>query len=100
MVTNSRFVAKQIKSDKVENVAMESIVMDGVIIGNVGNPENSITDEEKKDQDEEKVCKSSIKGLARRNREKHAILAEVGEEEDQTTRHTHRRRHRHKNSVA
>ena len=27
------------------------------------------------------MCKSIIKGLARRNREKHAILAEVGEEE-------------------
>ena len=41
--------------------------------------ENSKTDEEKKDQDEEKWCKSVIRGLARRNREKHAILAEVGE---------------------
>ena len=32
--------------------------------------ENSKTDEKKKDQDEEKWCKSVIKGLARRNREK------------------------------
>ena len=31
----------------------------------------------RKDQDEDKLCKSIIKGLARRNREKHAILAET-----------------------
>ena len=37
---------------------------------------NSNTDKEREDQDEEKWCKSII---ARRNREKHAILPEVGE---------------------
>ena len=45
----------------------------------VGKSENSKTGEESKDQDEEQWCKSSIKRLARRHREEHAILAEVGE---------------------
>ena len=31
-------------------------------------------------QNEERLCKSIIKGLARRNHEKHAILAEMVEE--------------------
>ena len=55
--------------------------MDGVRIGKVGKSVKSQTDKESKDQDEEQLCKSMINGLARRNREKHAILAEVGEEE-------------------
>ena len=37
--------------------------MDGVNIGKVGKSENSKTDEEQKDQDEEKLCKSVIKAL-------------------------------------
>ena len=58
--------------------------MDEVKIGKikkVWKSENSTTDEERKEQDREKLCKSIVKGLARRNREKHAILAEVGEED-------------------
>ena len=43
--------------------------------------ENSRTDEERKDQDEENLCRSIIKGLARRSRKKHTILAEVEEED-------------------
>ena len=39
------------------------------------------TDEERTDQDEEKLCKSIVEGLARRNCEKHAMLAEIEEEE-------------------
>ena len=46
------------------------------------------TDEERKDQDEEELCKSIMNGLARRSREKHSILANVGEK--RTTRHMHR----------
>ena len=54
--------------------------MDGMTIGTVGKSENSQTDVEREDQDAEKLCKS-IKGFARRSRERHAILAEVGEED-------------------
>ena len=53
--------------------------MHGVKIGKVGKLEDSKTDKERKDQDEETLCKSIIKGLTRRNREKHAILAEIEE---------------------
>ena len=38
-----------------------------------------------KDQDEEKLCKSIMRGFARRNREKHAILAEFGEEDQRAS---------------
>ena len=38
-----------------------------------------------RDQDQEKLCKSIIKGGARRNREKNAILAEVGEEDQRAS---------------
>ena len=50
-------------------------------IGKVGKSENSKTDEERKDQEEEKLCKSITKGLPRRNHEKHAMLAEIEAEE-------------------
>ena len=53
----------------------------GVTLGNVGKSEDSKTDEERRDHDEEKLCKSIVKGLARRIREKHVILAEVGKED-------------------
>ena len=75
VVTNSRFTAEQIKSDKVENV-----VMDGSKVGEFGKIEKSEStqiDKGKKDQDEKKLCKSIINRLARRNRDKHAILADV-----------------------
>ena len=98
VVTDNRCVAEQIKSDKVVNVAtggikmeefgkvgkrenLKSIVMDGVKIGTVGKSKNCQTVEERKDQDEEKLCKSIIHGFARSNREKHGILAGTGEEE-------------------
>ena len=101
VVTNNRCVAEQIKNDKVENVAtgeskigefgkvgkrqkLKSIVKDGVTIeqvGKVGKSENSKTQKERKDHNEEKLCRSIKKGLARRNREKHAILAEIEEEQ-------------------
>ena len=59
--------------------------MDGVKIGKVGKSESSQTHEEREDQDQEKLCKSNIKGGARRNREKNAILAEVGEEDQRAS---------------
>ena len=40
-------------------------------------------DTEMSSQSEERLCKSIIKGLARRNREKHAMLADVEEEQEQ-----------------
>ena len=67
-----------------KNQNLKSIVMDGVNIrkigkvGKVGKSETSETDAERKDQDEEKVCESIVKGLAKRNRVKYTILAEVG----------------------
>ena len=76
------------KLEKLEKVGKEqnlkSIVMDGVKTGKVGNSgklEKSKTDKERRRQHEEKLCKSIIKGIARRNREKHAILAEIEKEE-------------------
>ena len=45
----------------------------------LGNRRIPKTEEERKDQNEEKLCKSIIKGLARRHREKHAIFAEIEE---------------------
>ena len=39
------------------------------------------TDVETRCQNEEKLCKSIIKGIAGRNREKRVILAEIEEEE-------------------
>ena len=59
---------------------LKGIVMNGVKIGKVGEPENSKTDEAKKDPNEEKLRKSIIK---RKNHEKHTILAETEEEEEQ-----------------
>ena len=41
--------------------------------------QNYIVDEEMRSQSEERLCKSIVKGFARRNREKHATLAGVEE---------------------
>ena len=92
MVTNNRCIAQQIKNDKAENVVMDgsevgkfgkvgreqnlkSVVMDGVKSGKVGKSENCKIDEEMWSQGVERLCKSIMKGLARRNRERHAMLA-------------------------
>ena len=53
--------------------------MDGAKTGKVGKLENCNVDEEMWSQSEERLCKSIIKGLARRNRERHAMLADVEE---------------------
>ena len=95
VVTNNRCIAKQIEKDKAENVVVDgsrigefgkvgreqnlkSAVMNGVKIGKL---ENYMIDEEMRSQSEESLCKSIMKGLTRRNREKHAMLAEVEEKE-------------------
>ena len=57
--------------------------MGGVKTGRVGKLEIYKIDEEMWCQSEEKLCKSIIKGLARRNRERHAMLADVEEEQEQ-----------------
>ena len=71
-------VVKSGKEDEVKNV-----VMDVVKTGRVGKLENCKIAEEMWNQSEERFCKSIIKGLARRNRERHAMLADVEEEQEQ-----------------
>ena len=62
---------------------MKNVVMDGVETGKVGKLEKCKIDEEMWSQSEERLCKSIIKGLARRKREIHAMLADVEEEQEQ-----------------
>ena len=49
-------------------------------IGKVGKLENYKTFEEMRSQSKERLCKSIIQALARRNREKQLIVTEVEEE--------------------
>ena len=49
--------------------------MDGVKSGKAGKSENCKIDQEMWSQGVERLCKSIMKGLARRNRERHAMLA-------------------------
>ena len=93
VITNSKCVAEQIKIDKGENVVMDEpkterierqqkmkdIAMDGVKFGKVGKLENCKIYDEMQCRSEEKLCKLILKGLARRKREKHAMLADVEE---------------------
>ena len=44
------------------------------------NLENWQIDEEMWSQSEERLCMSIMKGLAKRNHERHTMLADVGEE--------------------
>ena len=62
---------------------LKDIVMDGVKCGKVGKLENCKIDDKMHCRSEEKLCKSILKGLARRNREKHAMLADVEEGQEQ-----------------
>ena len=59
--------------------------MNGIKIGKVGKSENSQTDEEREDQEEDKFCKSIIRGIARRNREKNARYWQRLEEKKNNT---------------
>ena len=100
VVTNDKHIAEQIKTDKMESVVMngskvgkfgkidgkqklKSIVMNGVKSGKVGKLENCKSDEGMLSQSEERLCRSIIKGLARRNHERHTMLADVEEEQEQ-----------------
>ena len=56
---------------------------DEVKTGKVGKLENCKIDAEMRSQSEERLCKAIIKGLARRNRVRHAMLADVEEEHEQ-----------------
>ena len=62
---------------------LKSIAMNGVKFGKVGKLENCQIDEEMCRRSEEKLCKSILKGLAKRSREKHAMLADVEEGQEQ-----------------
>ena len=77
----NNIVMDGVKSGKGEKV--KSVVMNGVKTGKVGKLENCKTDEEMWSQSEERLCKSIIEGLARRNRERHKMLADVAEEQEQ-----------------
>ena len=47
------------------------------------NLENCENDEETMNRSEERLCKSVIGGLVKRNHEKHTMLADVGEKQEQ-----------------
>ena len=96
VITNSKHVAEQIKIDKDENIVMDelkigkfrrierqqnlkSIAMDGVKLGKL---ENCKINEKMCRRSEEKLCKSIIKGLARRNHERHTMLANAEEAQE------------------
>ena len=90
VITNNRCKAEQIKNDKAENV-----VMDGSKVGEfgkVGREQNLKSSQVENWNSSTRRCRAkvrrdcasqSLKGLARRNREKHAMLADVEEEEEQ-----------------
>ena len=48
-----------------------------------GKLENYENVDETMSQSEERVCKSVIRGLVKRNHEKHTMLADVGEQQEQ-----------------
>ena len=62
---------------------VKSVVMDGVKSGKFGKIENCVNDEETMSQSEERLCKSIMRGLVKRNHEKHTMLADVGEKQEQ-----------------
>ena len=72
------------KTEKIERQQkLKDIAMDGVKFGTVGKLENCTIDDEMQCRSEVKLRKSILKGLARRNREKHAMLADVEERREQ-----------------
>ena len=70
---NCRLDASGHGQTKVENIAT-----DGQKVGKVGKVAENVAMDGVRI--EEKYCKSSMKGLARRSRERHAMLAEMEEE--------------------
>ena len=100
VITNSKHVAEQIKIDKGENIVMDEpkigefgkterqqnlkrIATDGVKFRKVGQLGNCEIDEEVYRRGEERFCRSIIKGLARCNHERHTMLADMEEEQEQ-----------------
>ena len=71
----------EVRSEK-ENM-VKNLVMNGVKSTKVGRLENLEGDEKMLSQGEERLCRSIIKGLARRNHEKRTMLADVEEEQEQ-----------------
>ena len=67
----------------VKEQNLKSVVAGGVKSGKFGKLENYENDDETMSQSEERVCKSIIRGLVKRNHEKHTMLADVGEEKEQ-----------------
>ena len=62
---------------------LKDTVMDGVKFGKLGELENCKSNREMLSQSEEKLCRLIIKGLARRNHERHTMLADVEKEQEQ-----------------
>ena len=62
---------------------VKSVVMNRVESENLGKLENCENDEETRSRCEERLCKSIIGGLVKRNHEKHTMLADVEEEQEQ-----------------
>ena len=115
VVTNSKCIAEQLKSDRVEKVVMdgstlveddgmdgqrigkfgkvlENVVMDGKKVGRfgkVGAEENLTKIVTVGVRTEEKLCKSIMNGFARRNRE----TCDVGRDGRRTSGRCMRRRH-------
>ena len=57
--------------------------MNGVKSVKFGKLENCESVEETRSQSEERLCKSIIRGLVKRNHEKHTMMADVEEEQEQ-----------------
>ena len=59
------------------------MMMDGPKVGNFGKVEKYEIDDETMSRSEERVCESITRGPVKRNHEKHTMLADVGEEQEQ-----------------
>ena len=62
---------------------MKSVVMGGVKSGKFGKLKDYENDDDTMNQSEDRLCKSIMRGLGKRNHEKHTMLADVGDEQEQ-----------------
>ena len=62
---------------------MNSVVVNRVKSGKLGKLENCENDEETMSRSEERLCKSIIRGLVKRNHDKHTRVADVRERQEQ-----------------
>ena len=67
----------------VKEQHLKSVVMVGVKSGKFGKFEDFENDDETMSHSDERLCKSIIRGLVKRNHEKHTMLADVGEKQEQ-----------------